>query len=205
MVVQAVAPGVLQRRGSVAGRAGLCGDDDDAGRAEQLGVAPSILRCLPIWSPGGRDGQGEDHQEGADVRILAVVVGLWFLTALPSYVKHNISLAANNPSAWNYLRGILDVNNIPYANLVDFVKPYATSPDEAPASDLVDLENPPPAQGADLPSPPAIEFLADVYEKEGGTDGLRQAAEVSVVSCLQRRAGFPDITILFSAAVEISR
>lgn len=117
-----------------------------------------------------------------------------------SYVKHNISLAANNPSAWNYLRGILDVNDIPYANLVDFVKPYATSPHDTPVSDLVDLENPPPARGADLPSPPAIEFLADVYEKEGGTDGLRQAAEVSTLP-----PGFHHLITPLSAVVEISR
>lgn len=68
------------------------------------------------------------------------------------------------------------MNDIPYANLVEFVKPYAI---DTPPNDVVDLENPPPAPGAELPSPPAIEFLADVYEKEGGTDGLRQAAEVS--------------------------
>ncbi|KAF9457729.1 protein prenylyltransferase [Collybia nuda] len=95
-----------------------------------------------------------------------------------TYVKHNISLAANNPSAWNYLRGILDANNIPYADLGEFVKPYATSPQDLPVSDLVDLENPPPAKGAELPCAPAIEFLADIYEKQGGQDGLRQAAEL---------------------------
>ncbi|KAG6818790.1 hypothetical protein H0H93_001600, partial [Arthromyces matolae] len=83
-----------------------------------------------------------------------------------TYVKQNISFAANNPSAWNYLRGILDFNDLPYSRVEDFVKLYADASNDA-VRDVVDLENPPPSKGAELPCPAAIEFLADIHEKEG--------------------------------------
>jgi len=83
------------------------------------------------------------------------------------YVKQHISLAPNNASAWNYLRGVLEFNKLPLSNVTTFVKPYTVPlPDDA--KDMVDLENPPPGQGAELPCVAAIEFLADVYEEEGG-------------------------------------
>jgi len=91
-------------------------------------------------------------------------------------VKQNISLAPNNASAWNYVRGILDFNKLPYSTLAPFVQPYTVSHPDI-LDDLVDLENPPPSRGAQLPCPAAIEFLADVYEKEGG-DSVLKATEV---------------------------
>jgi protein farnesyltransferase/geranylgeranyltransferase type-1 subunit alpha len=85
-------------------------------------------------------------------------------------------LAPNNASAWNYLRGILDITSTPYASTLDFVLPYAdiTTPrsDEPPITfsteEVVDLENPLPSKGAHLPAVAAIEFLADIYESVGG-------------------------------------
>ncbi|KAG5642273.1 hypothetical protein DXG03_003322 [Asterophora parasitica] len=94
-----------------------------------------------------------------------------------TFVKQNISLVANNPSAWNYLRGILDTNKLPYSRVEDFVKPYAAST-HSNVTDLVDLENPPPSRTAQLPCPAAIEFLADIHEKEGGKDAILQATEL---------------------------
>ncbi|KAG6874259.1 hypothetical protein C0993_000735, partial [Termitomyces sp. T159_Od127] len=82
------------------------------------------------------------------------------------FVKENISLAANNPSAWNYLRGILDINDLTYSHVEDFVRMHADALEDA-TRDIVDLENPPPSKGAELPCPAAIEFLADIHEKEG--------------------------------------
>jgi protein farnesyltransferase/geranylgeranyltransferase type-1 subunit alpha len=83
-------------------------------------------------------------------------------------------MAPNNVSAWNYLRGILDHNNVPYSTLSSFVQPYTLlhSP-----HDKDDLENPAPSNGAHLPCPGAIEFLADIYEVEGG-DSILKATEV---------------------------
>ncbi|KAF8186392.1 hypothetical protein BJ912DRAFT_1022793 [Pholiota molesta] len=86
------------------------------------------------------------------------------------YTKQNISLAPNNPSAWNYLRGILKESGTPFALVQDFARPYAYphSPDEK--RDIVDLDNPPPGPEAELPCVQAMEFLADVWEAEGAAE-----------------------------------
>ncbi|KAF5379034.1 hypothetical protein D9615_006017 [Tricholomella constricta] len=94
-----------------------------------------------------------------------------------TFVKQNISLVANNPSAWNYLRGILDTKDLPYSRVEEFVRPYALTTHDS-TTDLVDLENPPPPPGAQLPCPAAIEFLADIHEKEGGKDRILLASEL---------------------------
>lgn len=71
----------------------------------------------------------------------------------------------NNASAWNYLRGILDHNKLPYASVQAFVEAYTR--DTPPATgDIVDLENPPPSEEAQLPCPAAIELLADIHEPQ---------------------------------------
>jgi protein farnesyltransferase/geranylgeranyltransferase type-1 subunit alpha len=98
-----------------------------------------------------------------------------------SFTKQKIALAPNNASAWNYLRGILDHSNLPYSSQASFVQLYAVphQSDTGTGGDenVVDLANPPPSEGAKLPSPMAIEFLADSYEKGGG-DGIFKAIEV---------------------------
>lgn len=48
---------------------------------------------------------------------------------------------------------------------------------EAAPGDVVDLEDPLPSPGAQLPCVAAIEFLADIYEANGGDD-LMKAIEV---------------------------
>ena len=48
---------------------------------------------------------------------------------------------------------------------------------EAPPGDVVDLEDPLPSPGARLPCIAAIEFVADIYEADGGDD-LKKAIEV---------------------------
>jgi hypothetical protein len=67
------------------------------------------------------------------------------------YVKQSISLAPDNLPAWTYLRGVLDVNQISYYRLSDFVKPNTVAAPNDPNANLVDLENPPPPRGASLP------------------------------------------------------
>ncbi|THH19293.1 hypothetical protein EW146_g1855 [Bondarzewia mesenterica] len=96
-----------------------------------------------------------------------------------TFTKEKIALAPNNPSAWNYLRGILDHTHTPYSTQITFVKPFAASPDDDANVDIdvLDLENPPPSRGAQLPCAAAIEFLADVYEAEGKS-GLDKAIEL---------------------------
>lgn len=98
------------------------------------------------------------------------------------YTKEQIALAPNNASAWNYLRGILDYNKLPYSSLVEFVKPYAgLAAFSSDDSGTVDLENPQPASGVRLPSVGAIEFIADVYEAEGG-EQIERAREVCIIN-----------------------
>jgi len=92
------------------------------------------------------------------------------------YVKQNISLAPNNASAWNYLRGVLEHNRRPFSTVAAFVEPYTVPLPDA-ATDIVDLENPPPGRGAELPCAAAVEFLADVYEEAGGAD-VQKAVEL---------------------------
>jgi len=89
-----------------------------------------------------------------------------------SYSKEKISLAPNNLSAWNYLRGVLDHAKMPYSTLTDFVLPYtvAQPPEQEGTDDVRDLDNPLPSRGAELPCAAAIEFLADVYEAAGGDE-----------------------------------
>jgi len=86
-----------------------------------------------------------------------------------AFVKDNISLAPNNASAWNYFRGVLDHTHTPYSMFQRFVQPYTveSDPDDL---EIVDLENPAPSKGSQLPCVAAIEFLADIYEMEGGND-----------------------------------
>jgi len=100
------------------------------------------------------------------------------------FVKERLALAPNNASAWNYLRGLLDRNDIPYSRLRDFVRPYSASSLGGPAVDVVDLDNPIPSQGVQLPCPGAIEFLADIYEQEGGDSTFKATEVPSVQSCL---------------------
>ncbi|KAF7965616.1 hypothetical protein HWV62_42641 [Athelia sp. TMB] len=94
------------------------------------------------------------------------------------FVKEAISTAPNNPSAWNYLRGILDYTQTPYSTLQLFVQPYTVT--REPGEDMtevIDLENPAPSKEAQLPCTAAIEFLADIHEVEGGDD-LMKATEL---------------------------
>ncbi|KAI0631274.1 protein prenylyltransferase [Trametes polyzona] len=94
-----------------------------------------------------------------------------------SFTKEKIALAPNNPSAWNYLRGVLEFTNTPFEELVAFVEPYAVSEQPASGEDIVDLDNPLPSAEAELPCVAALEFLADAYEKRGG-ESIAKAVEI---------------------------
>ncbi|KII87673.1 hypothetical protein PLICRDRAFT_30275 [Plicaturopsis crispa FD-325 SS-3] len=120
-------------------------------------------RFFVVFQSGVR--AGEEDREAVVRRELGY--GRFFACLSASGKK--ISLAPNNASAWNYLRGILDHSATPYSHLSSFVLPYtrAHSYEENP-SDAIDLENPLPSREAQLPCVAAIEFLADIYEAEGG-------------------------------------
>ena len=124
-------------------------------------------RFFVVFSSGVR--KGDEDREDVVRRELA-------------FAKEKIALAPNNASAWNYLRGVLEHTATSFASLKQFVLPYirpAPSPTEAINDDaVVDLENPRPSPGADLPCPAAIEFLADVHEAVGG-DEVQEAIKVT--------------------------
>ncbi|KAI0296470.1 hypothetical protein BC826DRAFT_1103883 [Russula brevipes] len=60
-----------------------------------------------------------------------------------AFAKGKIALAPNNPSAWNYLRGILNHARMSYATQADFAGLYAVDAVQPGADDVLDLENPP--------------------------------------------------------------
>ncbi|KAJ2912650.1 hypothetical protein MD484_g7767, partial [Candolleomyces efflorescens] len=93
------------------------------------------------------------------------------------YVKQSISLAPNNASAWNYLRGVLNHNKVAFSSIAEFVKLYTVPYDDS-RKDIVDVDVPPPGPSADLPCAAALEFLADVYEQQGDKDGVEKATEL---------------------------
>ncbi|KAF7318858.1 hypothetical protein HMN09_00221300 [Mycena chlorophos] len=111
-------------------------------------------RFFVVFQSGVRD--GEEDRERVVRRELV-------------YVKQQISLAPNNASAWNYLRGVLEFNKRPFAIVEPFVKLY-TVPRAEDSRDIVDVDNPPPGSGAELPCVAALEFLADIHEAEGRID-----------------------------------
>jgi len=71
------------------------------------------------------------------------------------------------------MRGVLDRTKTPYESMEEFVIPYTKS-EEGPDS-VVDLDNPPPSKGAQLPAVPAVEFLSDIRESQGK---ISEATEV---------------------------
>ena len=72
---------------------------------------------------------------------------------------------------------MLDYVNVPYSTVIDFVNLYATSFDPS-RTDIVDLENPPPSKDAQLPCVHAVEFLADIFERDGENRNVGRAIQV---------------------------
>ena len=68
---------------------------------------------------------------------------------------------------------------MPYSSMLLFVQPYTVNADDVVTA-VVDLDNPLPSKGADLPCAAAIEFMADIYESEGGNSILK-ATEVCMI------------------------
>ncbi|KAH8108791.1 farnesyltransferase [Phellopilus nigrolimitatus] len=119
-------------------------------------------RFFVVFASGVRKGD-EDREEVARREL--------------AFTKEKIALAPNNASAWNYLRGVLEHSETPFASLTEFVLPFTASPPSTSSEDsVIDLENPKPSAGADLPCPAAIEFLADVNEAAGGDDIAKAVA-----------------------------
>jgi protein farnesyltransferase/geranylgeranyltransferase type-1 subunit alpha len=126
------------------------------------------------------------------------------MSSLYRFVKGKISLAPNNASSWNYFRGILNHVHMPYSTQAAFVELYVVDAVEEDVNRVLDLENPPPSEGAQLPCPAAIEFMADVHEARGKV-GITEAVKVrpflvfipySPMSCvvIAISSGMPSLT-----------
>lgn len=76
----------------------------------------------------------------------------------------------------------MEHNSDPLSRLETFIKPY-TFPANPDAKDVVDLENPSPLKGADLPASPALELLADIYEEAKTLESIEKAVDVSLIYC----------------------
>ena len=109
------------------------------------------------------------------------------------YVKDKIALAPNNDSAWNYLRGILTRTGTSLSDLRSFVIPYTTRGDVGSFSkSTLNLEDPPPSEGSQLPAPPALEFLAEIHEEEPKKESIEHAVVVcrscSILFCMSEQS-----------------
>ena len=93
---------------------------------------------------------------------------------------------------------------MPYSTQAAFVELYVVDAVEEDVDRVLDLENPPPSEGAQLPCPAAIEFMADVNEARG-KEGITEAVKVrpflmfvpyNPVSCvvIAISSGVPSLT-----------
>jgi protein farnesyltransferase/geranylgeranyltransferase type-1 subunit alpha len=111
-------------------------------------------------------------------------------------VKAKIAIAPSNLSAWNYLRGILDKTSTPLytPSILSFVEPYTKltlTPGVGRQGGVMDLDNPGPGQGAELPCTYAIEFMADALAKqcaESKVGETRKLAERRAIECYKTLA-----------------
>ncbi|KIJ25487.1 hypothetical protein M422DRAFT_273526 [Sphaerobolus stellatus SS14] len=109
-------------------------------------------RFFVVWDNGVR--AGDENREEVLRRELA-------------YVKDKIALAPNNDSAWNYLRGFLNFTKTPYSTLREFIIPFTTEGSVGTFNkSTLNLEDPPPSEGSQLPCPAALEFLAEIHEEQ---------------------------------------
>jgi len=94
-----------------------------------------------------------------------------------SFSKEKITVAPNNPSAWTYLRGILDYVRMPFSTQAAFTERlYVVDAVEESTDDdvlQVALGNLPPSGGAELPCVAAIEFVADIHKARGKDSGAK--------------------------------
>lgn len=130
-------------------------------------------RFFVVFETGAHAGSLEDEECGGRDEVLRREL---------RFVKEKISLAPNNASAWNYLRGVCEKSKTTLGELKEFVEPYTIPKEKERGLDgeeYVDLENPKPSKNAKLPCALAVEFLADIHVEEGEK---AQAAEVGRIS-----------------------
>jgi protein farnesyltransferase/geranylgeranyltransferase type-1 subunit alpha len=120
---------------------------------------------------------------------------------VPRYVKTKIALVPSNLSAWNYLRGILTESKTYFytQSILNFAEPFTKSsltPGVGRLGGAIDLDNPGPGQGAELPCAYAVEFVADALATQCAevkeSEENRKAAESRAVDCYRSLASNLD-------------
>ena len=81
----------------------------------------------------------------------------------------------------------------------DDAVPGAAPPAPPSVIDIVDIEDPLPSEDAELPIPPAIEFMADIREKEGTVEAADKAIEVSFCYRFFFHFCFPKTCLYYTA------
>jgi len=77
---------------------------------------------------------------------------------------------------------------MPFSTQAAFAELYVVDAvEEGTDDDVLDLENPPPSKGAELPCAAAIEFVADIHEARG-KDGVSEAVKVTPSRVSSRRS-----------------
>ncbi|GAA5953035.1 hypothetical protein JCM21900_005046 [Sporobolomyces salmonicolor] len=103
------------------------------------------------------------------------------------YAKVKLAISPNNPSAWNYLRGVLTRLSLPLTTAIPFATPLAlNTPLSMPPNE------PAVSEKAELPAWLAIEFLADAKAEEA----LKEEEEGS------RKTKGQEAAVLFTSLIE---
>ncbi|GAA5945260.1 hypothetical protein JCM1841_000945, partial [Sporobolomyces salmonicolor] len=103
------------------------------------------------------------------------------------YAKGKLAISPNNPSAWNYLRGVLTRLSLPLTTAIPFATPLAlNTPLSMPPNE------PAVSEKAELPAWLAIEFLADAKAEEA----LKEEEEGS------RTTKGQEAAVLFTSLIE---
>ncbi|GAA5829804.1 hypothetical protein JCM3766R1_001312 [Sporobolomyces carnicolor] len=92
------------------------------------------------------------------------------------YAKAQLAISPNNPSAWNYLRGVLTRLAKPLSSVLPFVLPLAlNTPESMPPNE------PSVSASAQLPAWLAIEFLADAKCQEAQVAKKKEIGEEAAI------------------------
>ncbi|KAK4056797.1 CAAX geranylgeranyltransferase alpha subunit [Microbotryomycetes sp. JL221] len=88
------------------------------------------------------------------------------------YVKGKLAISPNNPSAWNYLKGVLERTQTPMSTLLPFVECLALGTPES-----MPKEEPQVSRLAELPAYLAIEFIADATAQQAKQQDSKDKAQ----------------------------
>lgn len=102
-------------------------------------------------------------------------VGVELSTRVSSSVARSMKMCTHFSLAIRVLKHTGTSIDILEAFITPYTKPAAPKP-EPESDDAVDLDNPPPSSGAQLPCPQAVELLADMFVERLSQDPASDSA-----------------------------